>query len=226
MATRIGLLRARGRSRGAQLLHGQQQHLCSSAARGTGNGSSVRFLARLSSSGSDAPVSSLAFSSSSGRQQHQQRRVGPSPFLGGRTNSGSAGSSTQALFSSTSARPSDDGISAGGENRVGTPAPAPMTFDGSSNKDRLASLDDGDKVGAGADGSIDRSICCLMSLRIYGIGVVSSSSVLRVQAGSLVSWVRAATGRQRRYSRGGLLGDGDYGARTICGTSVSFPVHT
>lgn len=177
MATRIGLLRARGRSRGAQLLYGQQQ-LCSFTGS-AGNGS-VRFLARLSSShptaaaggrssnagrgSSSAPASSLAFSASTGRQQ-QQQHVAYSLILG-RTNSstGSAScGSAKALFSSTSARPSDDSSSAemGGDGG-GSAVPAPMTFDGSSNKDRLASLDDGDKVGSEAGRFFDRLL--LLSL--------------------------------------------------------------
>ncbi|CAM9555392.1 unnamed protein product [Scytosiphon promiscuus] len=219
MATRIGLLRARSRSRGALLLHGQQ-HLSSSVGN-TGNGS-VRSSDAVRDSG--APASSLSFTSPAAKQQrhHHQRCSAPSPFLV-RTNSGNrygSSTSTQALFSSTSARPSDDSISAetedGGKGR--SPAPAQMTFDGRSHKDRIAGLDDGDKYDDFVDlrlteaekfypeGPAGSGQGALERAAIRG----SSTAILRREAGERPSASRVPPAKSgarpvRRGSSGALL---------------------
>ncbi|CAM9625695.1 unnamed protein product [Pylaiella littoralis] len=147
MATRLGLLRAQGRVRSARLLYGQQK-LCSSTSS-TGNctsgSSSVRLLARLSSSDAAAvgsnSVSSRSSSSSSASGTSVQRvlrastRGKFSPLFPGGSCSSRAPFSTRP--SSTTKR--DDA------HRSSTSTPAVLTFGGVSNADRLAELDDGDK---------------------------------------------------------------------------------
>lgn len=147
MATRIGLLRARGRSRGAQLLHGQQQ-LCGSMGS-TSINTSVRLLARLSCSsysavGSIANNSSCSASASAVRSlsafARRQQQLHSSLFWE-RSNS----SSCKAHFSST-ARPSQAGAEDEATAVRSSSKPVRLTFDGGNNDDRLARLDDGDKV--------------------------------------------------------------------------------
>ncbi|CAM9408448.1 unnamed protein product [Ectocarpus sp. 13 AM-2016] len=145
MATRVGLIRARGHSCRAQLVHGQLQSSISG----------VRLLARLSSSSSRSTAlkGSASGSSSSAPlaffpRARRNQYPASSLFLG-RRDSVSGG---KALFSSTTAtRPaqeegaaqdSDPGHSSRSSNNN---KPGRKTFDGEDNDDRLARLDDGDK---------------------------------------------------------------------------------
>ncbi|CAM9378782.1 unnamed protein product [Ectocarpus sp. 6 AP-2014] len=145
MATRVGLIRARGHSCRAQLVHGQLQSSISG----------VRLLARLSSASSRSTALKGSASGSSSSAPlgfrplaHRHQYPASSIFLG-RRDSGSGG---KALFSSTTAtRPaheegaaqdSDPGHSSSSSSGS---KPGRKTFDGGNNDDRLARLDDGDK---------------------------------------------------------------------------------
>ncbi|CBN75983.1 conserved unknown protein [Ectocarpus siliculosus] len=145
MATRFGLIRARGHSCRAQLVHDQLQSSISG----------VRLLARLSSSSSRSTALKGSASGSSSSAPlgfrppaHRHQYPASSIFLG-RRDSGSCG---KALFSSTTAtRPapeegaaqdSDPGHSSSSSSGS---KPGRKTFDGGNNDDRLARLDDGDK---------------------------------------------------------------------------------
>lgn len=169
MASRIGLIRARGRAHGANLVYGQHQlcGLVSCAGRSSGsslqstiipvhpstNNSRLRLLARLSSS-SRADVGRV----DSNRMRHEAAggvvasacRNSASPsFLRNDPLSDKA-----ALFSSN-AKPSrdeegDEGLE-GDEDEAGEDSDYNAMLEGiggETKEDRLARLDDGDKVWA------------------------------------------------------------------------------
>ncbi|CAM9200472.1 unnamed protein product, partial [Ectocarpus fasciculatus] len=148
MATRVGLIRARGHSCRAQLVHGQLQSSISG----------VRLLARLSSSSHSSTAVKRSSSASTSTSStplvlrppaHRHQNPTSSVFLGRRNSSSGA----KALFSSTTAtRPAqeegdaqdaDSGHSSSSSSS--SSKPGRKTFDGGDNDDRLARLDDGDK---------------------------------------------------------------------------------
>ncbi|CAM9389645.1 unnamed protein product [Ectocarpus sp. 8 AP-2014] len=145
MATRVGLIRSRGHSCRAQLVHGQPQSSISG----------VRLLARLSSSSSRSTALKGSASASSSSAPlafrpptHRHQYPASSIFLG-RRNSGSGG---KALFlSTTSTRPTHEERAAQDSDpghrssSSSSSKPGRKTFDGGDNDDRLARLDDGDK---------------------------------------------------------------------------------
>lgn len=167
MATRVGLLRARGRARGAHLVCGQHQlcGLVSCAGNGSGssqlqatipgrpstNNSRLRLLARLSSK------SSADIGGGSNRIRHEaagglltsaHKKYSPPSFLGIDSLSHKA-----ALFSSN-AKPSqdvedDDEDWEGEEGEAGEGLDYSAGFEGfegETKEERLARLDDGDQV--------------------------------------------------------------------------------
>ena len=164
MATRIGLLRARGRSHGAQLLHGQQQ-LCGSISSASTN-TSVRLLARLSSShaaavGSSACNSSYSASAPAARSSGAPSRRGQQQQLRSSLFSATNQSSSCKALCSSTARPAHD--DAEGEAVVHSSKPAQLTFDGGNNEDRLARLDDGDKVCV----CVCVCVCAARAMRVF-----------------------------------------------------------
>lgn len=182
MATRIGLIRARGRARGAHLVYGQHQlcGLVSCAGNSSGsslqstvipghpstNNSRLRLLARLSSKSGDdvgrVDGNRLRNEAAGGVLASAYRKSGSPSFLASDPLSHKA-----ALFSSN-AKPSqderdDDEDWEGDEGEAVEGSEYNVAFggvEGETKEERLAKLDDGDKVWACCCWAFDlRSLC-------------------------------------------------------------------
>ena len=167
MATRIGLIRARGRAHGARLVYGQHQLCglvsCAGSSSGSSlqptiipvhpsaNNSRLRLLARLSSN-SRADVgrvgsNRLRHEAAGGVMASAYRKSASPSFIGSDPLSDKA-----AMFSSN-AKPShdeegDEGLE-GDEDEAVEGSDYNATLEGAggeTKEDRLARLDDGDKV--------------------------------------------------------------------------------
>lgn len=182
MATRIGLIRARGRARGAHLVYGQHQlcGLVSYAGNSSGsslqstvipghpstNNSRLRLLARLSSKSGDdvgrVDGNRLRNEAAGEVLASAYRKSGSPSFLASDSLSHKA-----ALFSSN-AKPSqderdDDEDWEGDEGEAVEGSEYNVAFggvEGETKEERLAKLDDGDKVWACCCWAFDlRSLC-------------------------------------------------------------------